>query len=579
MRRDAAIVVLAAVLILSALAPAIVAGDGGGSSSAAARNLTIGELSPGGTKPANAPPSVRQNGAYGEFAVKYLPTGLLVQPGKRYSYRYLRPGQTIRRNEIWLWSKRAYNADEQDWVVWIAHWQKGQETITTADGETRTKQVAQNVTVYKRTVTFGPGYDKATIDLRPHYGGSYRTTMAIARPGAENPLENPGPARWTFYHESSRATIGVQTLSAGGRLAWGIGFLVLPFFLTTVIVLYIGRQFIKRAKAGPHISAIWWVIAAVVFGILLIAAWTWIADTVIRAPYLIPAAFGVFLGLIAVEWYGRRTYGVGFLQFRLTDGYDPTDPAEVREALEDPDGDDLEGDPTDAPGVLKARFMVQRFARGETSDRPSAIRKGLRKFWARARGATADLEVDGNMQTKIETEGPIEELYLLDPDEEEPLEYKPERHEWRLPNLLKYDEDGNLQKVKPVPYILGIGFLGFSWVLGQTATGSGLLGLTVGGFLLAVTKIARPVDGKMFANLAPVHYNHAVASMLTHAKGLGEAKAWDDWFRQYQESEAEKDANVAELEDEGQVSQMEQLFNRYVGKAESAPTREGSADD
>lgn len=578
MRRTAVVVLLAAVLI-SAIAPtiAVAAGDGGGGSGAAARNLTIDELAPGGTHPANAPPSVRANGAYGEFAVKYLPTGLLVQEGEdSRAWDYLEPGQTVRRNEIQLWSKRAYNADEEEYVVWIAHWEKGERTISSGEGETRTETVAQNVTVYKETVTFGPGYDYATIDLRAHYDGQVRTTMAIAKPG-ENPLAEPGDQRWTFYHESSRATIGVETLSAGGRLAWGLGMLVLPFFGTTVVVLYLGRQFIRKAKAGPHISAIWWVIAAVLFGIFILASWTWLSDTIIRAPYLIPSAFGVFLGLIAVEWFGRQTYGVGFLQFRLTEGYDPTEPEDVEAALK-ADGDG--GDPTEAPGILKARFMVQRFADGETGGEPSAIRKGLRKFWARARGATADLEVDGNMQTKIETEGPIDELYLLDPSEEEPVDYQPERHEWRLPDLLEYDDEGNV-KIHPIPYLLGIGFLGLSWLTGKTLTGSGLLGLTIGGFLLAITKVARPVDGKMVANLAPVHYNHAVASMLTHAKGLGEAQAWDDWFRRFQESEAEKDAQAAELEDSRQMTQMEKIYDRYMGKSDDAPTRsaEGSADD
>ncbi|MFB6134876.1 MAG: hypothetical protein ABEJ55_07800, partial [Halanaeroarchaeum sp.] len=198
MRRPAVVVLLVAVLILSALAPAIAAGAGGEDSGAAARNLTLDDLTPGGEKPANAPPSIRQNGAYGEFAVKYLPTGLLVQEGEDSpSWRYMRPGTKVRRNSIQLWSKRAYNADQEEWVVWIAHWQKGEETISNGDGETRTVPAAENVTVYKKTVTFGPGYDKAEISLRSHYEEPVRTTMAVAKPG-ENPLTDPGPTRWSF---------------------------------------------------------------------------------------------------------------------------------------------------------------------------------------------------------------------------------------------------------------------------------------------------------------------------------------------------------------------------------------------
>jgi hypothetical protein len=297
----------------------------------------------------------------------------------------------------------------------------------------------------------------------------------------------------------------------------------------------------------------------------------------IRAPWLVAAAGGILLGVIAVEWYGRRTYGVGFLQFKLADGFDPTDPSEVEDALEaEPDADET-GESTDAPGVLNAKFTIARFARGDTGER-AVIRKGLRKFWARARGATATLETDGNPQTKIEVDGPIEELYLLDPEDEDPMDYDPESHAIEFPDLITYDEDGTTQ-LHPVPWLAGLGALGFSWLAGDLIAGSGVLGLFIGAVLVFATKVARPREGELFANLAPIHYHHAVGTMLTHARGLADAKSWDDWFRNYAESEAESHADRKELLDDRSESQLEELYDRYVGQsAGDAPVKGRNGD-
>lgn len=591
MRRVAAFAVIV-VLILSSVAVAPAISAEGDTEGAAARNLTLEELRPGGTKPANAPPSVRQNGQYGEFVVKNLPTGLLVsedQDPNSQSWQYLEPGTTVRRNWVQLWSKRAYGAENQKYVVEIAHYQVGQKTIESKEGSTRTEQVAKNVTTYSKTVTFGGGYDYAKINLRSHYEENVRTVMCVREPNEASCLESPGQTRWTYYHASSKATIPVDTNSAGGRLAWGLGFLVLPFFAMTTGTLFVGRKFVRRAKAGPQISAIWWVIVAVVGLLFLVLGWDWLSDTLIRAPWIVSAVAGILLGVIAVEWFGHDTYGAGFLQFQLTEGYDPTDPSDDDEDGDGPDehsGADLDEEstrPQDAPGVLKAQFHIAQFARGDKGER-SAIRRGIRKFWARARGATADLEVDGNMQTRIDVDGPLDELYLLDPEDEEPLDYVPEHHEVSIPPLMERDEEGRLN-LYLMPYIAGLAALGMGWVAGSVLTGSGLLGVLVAGLGLFATKIAKPREGRLWANLAPVHYNHAVGAMLTHARGLSNAKGWEDWFRNYAESEAETQADRQELLDDRSESQMDQLYKRYVGDGEEdAPIRsnsdqEASTDD
>ncbi|WP_256288790.1 hypothetical protein [Halobellus inordinatus] len=582
MRRTVALVALAVLIVASgAVAPAFAQENG--DTGAAARNLTLEDLVPGGTKPANAPASIRQNGRYGEFAVKYLPTGLLVDESEdSSSWRYLRPKTAIKRNYVQLWSKRAYGAETQKYVVEVAHYTVGQQTVTDEDGSSTTQKVAQNVTSYSRTVNIDGGYDYAQIDLRPHYDQRVRTVMCARQPNEPSCLANPGDTRWTFYHSSSKATMSIDTNSAGARLGWGIALILLPFFGTTVTTLYGGRKFVEKAKAGPQISAIWWFLTAVGGLLFLVVAWDWLSATLIRAPWLVSAAAGVLLGVIAVEWFGRRTYGAGFLQFRLEDGFDPTDPDAVEKAAKDAHEDPDTSGAQDAPGVLKASFSIARFARGDQGER-SAIRKGLRKFWARARGASADLEVDGNMQTRIDVDGPIEELYLLDPEDPDPLEYEPERHSIEFPDLITYEEteDGDVRRqIHPVPYFAGGSALGFSALAGSMLAGSWPLGLFVGGFGLFAFKIARPKDGRLFANLAPIHYHHAVASMLTHARGLADAKSWDDWFRNYAESEAESHADRKELLDDRSESQMERLFDRYVGSdTGDSPVRDTDSEE
>ena len=167
------------------------------------------------------------------------------------------------------------------------------------------------------------------------------------------------------------------------------------------------------------------------------------------------------------------------------------------------------------------------------------------------------------MQTRIDVDGPLEEMYLLDPEDDEPLKYQPEHHAIEFPPLVEYDEDGN-RTIYPVPWLAGGAALGFSALAGQLAAGAPLLGLFVGGLALFAFKIAKPRDGLLEANLAPIHYHHAVGSMLTHARGLADAKSWDDWFRNYAESEAASHADRKDLLDDRSESQLDQLYSRYV---------------
>jgi hypothetical protein len=313
--------------------------------------------------------------------------------------------------------------------------------------------------------------------------------------------------------------------------------------------------------------------------ITVVAGWGFVSETLVRAPWVVTAALGVLLGIMAVEWFSNRTFRSLFVRFSLTDGHDP-DPEDTSTG---------ENGPEDAPGVLSADVVPMEMVRSETGKR-SAIRSGLRKFVARARGARADFEPEGNMKTRIECDvGPYEELYLLDPEDEEPMEYRPEHHELEIPELLEYEEteDGEteLVSVNLGTYLMGAGALVISYIGGGLILGSNVLGLLVGAGVLTTWKLLKPVAGRLEANLAPIHYHRAVGTMLTHAEKLGEAKAWEELYRDLTREKAENKADKKDLADQRSESQLDQLFKRHTGESGgpvgqvSSEGSEGSADD
>lgn len=583
MSRSVAFSALVAVLVVGSLGLAAVAPATGQNGGGAADGLGLEELSGGGTHPANAPPSIRAGGNYEEYAVKVLPTGLLVQEGEESpSWRYLRPETTVDRDRVQLWSKRGYQAEPKDVVIRVAYWERGTRTITGEDGSTRSVPVATNVSTHSSTTTLGPGYDYVTVGIRSHFDRARETTMCVQGPDEPNCLEHPSEGvRWRFTHQTSETSRTAPVSSLGGQLAWGYGWLVLPFFGVSALTLYGGRAAVRRAKAPPNISPVWYVVGVVVLGLVLIGAWDWVADTLATAPWVLSAAAGVILGVLAVEWFSSETYGALFLRLSLTEGTpDPPGDAPGEDGVAADGGEQPPADKQHAPGVLTADAIPVPFARGEDGVR-TAVRDGLRRWWARARGARADFEPDGNMRTRVEVdEGPYEELYFLHPQDDEALEYEPEHHQLALPELLEHEEveleDGSVETRRNLnlgPWLLGAGWLAGSWFGGSLLVGSSTLGVLVGGAALVAAKVARPVSGRLYANLAPLHYHRALGAMLTHAEGVSEAKAWDTLFKELSEEKAENQADKAELADEASSSQLDQLFDRYTSRSEDA--REG----
>jgi hypothetical protein len=587
MRRPVAVVVLTLVVlgsVVGAVAGPAHAQETRSNVTTATADYSLDQLRPNGELPANAPESVRASGTFGEYAVKTLPTGLFVDESEdSRSRRYMQPGSTIKRDSLQLWSKRGYGLASKDVTVRIAYWGTDRAEVTRGNA-TRTRTVAANVTTHSVDASLAGGYDYVDIPLQSHLDSSQEVTMCIEEAGEPNCLANPGSSRWRFTHATSAAAQTISYSTAGGQIAWAVGILVLPFAAFSSGTLFVSRKMIRAARSGPNISILVWLGVLVALMITIGVFWDAVVSTLVAAPWVLAIVAGVVVGIVSAEWFGDKTYLGLFLRLRTTDvvddaAYKPEsvdseasnrDDTERQQSPADERGDYRKANLLDTPGKLVADAVPLRMARSKDGTR-SRIGKGFWKFMARFRGARADLEVDGNLSTKIDVEqGPYRELFILDPEDDDPIDYKGEGHRFEFPELVGRDENGRI--TINTRAILGGGFaLGLSYLLGKFLLASGLLGLTVGAVLLFVGKVAQPDPGHLKANLAPIHYGNALSTLFGHAKALGEARTWEDL---YDEVTAEKASNKAEkqrITDRRTTSQADEIVGEFVGDDQEDP--------
>jgi len=587
MRQSVAVVVLTLVVlgsVVGAVAGPAHAQETRSNVTTATNDYSLDQLRPNGELPANAPESVRASGTFGEYAVKTLPTGLFVDESEdSRSRRYMQPGSTIKRDSLQLWSKRGYGLASKDVTVRIAYWGTDRAEVTRGNA-TRTRTVAANVTTHSVDASLAGGYDYVDIPLQSHLDSSQEVTMCIEEAGEPNCLANPGSSRWRFTHATSAAAQTISYSTAGGQIAWAVGILVLPFAAFSSGTLFVSRKMIRAARSGPNISILVWLGVLVALMITIGVFWDAVVSTLVAAPWVLAIVAGVVVGIVSAEWFGDKTYLGLFLRLRTTDvvddaAYKPEsvdseasnrDDTERQQSPADERGDYRKANLLDTPGKLVADAVPLRMARSKDGTR-SRIGKGFWKFMARFRGARADLEVDGNLSTKIDVEqGPYRELFILDPEDDDPIDYKGEGHRFEFPELVGRDENGRI--TINTRAILGGGFaLGLSYLLGKFLLASGLLGLTVGAVLLFVGKVAQPDPGHLKANLAPIHYGNALSTLFGHAKALGEARTWEDL---YDEVTAEKASNKAEkqrITDRRTTSQADEIVGEFVGDDQEAP--------
>lgn len=591
----AALVVVVSVVVTLAAAPGgAVAGN---ETTTDVDQPTLDELQATGDRPAGAPPSIRAAGTYEEFAVKYLPTGLWVDESEDSpSWRYLEPGDQVKRDSVQVWSKRGYGVDSKDVKIRVAHYRP-----ETREGPNGTRErVAENVTTYTVDATLGGGYTRVDVDLRSHYQQSYRTVVCVQDPGEPDCLTNPNGVRWQFEHQTSAAMQSVPIDSEGDLLAWGIGFQLLPFFVSALGNLYGARVAIKRAKSAPNLP--WWIWPVVVLGgsITIFVFWDSLVATLVRAPWALSMVLGSLLGLVAAVWFGDSRKRSLFFRLRPDEwvdtlGGDASDTSGPADDGDDGDLDDGDGGlrPGRAPTALVADAIPVATVHGANGER-HPIAPGLWAWLARARGAVttmkakrpdgddvdgdADADADdggdgssrGTLQTRIEVEnGPYEEVFVLDPeaDDDDVIDHEPERHDWQVPKVVWKDEDGwHLDSQT----LLG-GALGFmvASLGGELLLANAKLGILLGAVGVALWKFATPVEGKLEVALANIHYTRALPSVLTHSEEIADAADKTELFDRWQGEKMDNKISSKEMDDRRDRSQMGRIVERYTSPSDA----------
>lgn len=610
-----AILLIALIAVGGVVAPAAAQQDQQDTTNSTAStpaDYSLDQLRVGGEKPANAPAGVRSGEAYGDWRLKNLPLHPFVLEGPDSPmWSGLNAGQMVRRNYVQL-ASRQYGFDTKEIVIRIAYWETEERVIKREDGSTTSETIATDVVTHTVEGEVSSGYaEPIRVDLHDHFEERKRVTLCVQEPDAPDCLANPDGQRWTFVHKSSQAAQAVSTTSQGGRLVWSFGFIVLPFAGFTAITLKAGSQAVKHARGGPNMSLLVWAIGGLVSIVVAAVFWRTLSRTLIRLPWLFGVGGGILLGVLAAGWYSNETHLELFLRLRAKDGLDPSAMASSAERQptrqqrgQNQDPVTVDGGPVETDGgVLPLQRQIDAFAdRVEAAARPSAegeasskdwrrvdiqaipgkivadvipmrmvrrdgtltaIKRGLLKFLARFRGARADLEVDGNPQSAIPVdEGPYEYVWLMDPEAENPLDYKSEGFSLEFPELMWFDEDGNrninLRAILGGPLVLGIGALAGSVLVESAALGA--LTAAVGLFAYAVVT---PTPGHLRAKLANAQYGNSLAWLIDHASTLGDIKSWESLFTRYHKDKAEERAKQRELGDEASASQMDTLAERY----------------
>lgn len=612
-----AILLIALVAVGGVVAPAAAQQDQSdsttNSTASTPADYSLEQLRVGGEQPANAPAGVRSGEAYGDWRLKNLPLHPFVLEGSDSPmWSGLNAGQMVRRNYVQL-ASRQYGFDTKDIVIRIAYWETEERVVEREDGSTTSETIATDVVTHTVEGSVSSGYaEPIRVDLHDHFEERKRVTMCVQEPDQPDCLANPDGQRWTFVHKSSQAAQAVSTTSQGGRLVWAFGFVVLPFAGFTAVTLKAGAEAVKHARGGPNMSLLVWAIGGLISIVVAAVFWRTLSRTLIRLPWLFGVGGGILLGVLAAGWYSNETHLELFLRLRAKDGLDPSAMASSAERQptrqqrgQNQDPITVDGSTVTDGGVLPLQRQIGAFAdRVEAAARPAteaeasskdwrrvdiqaipgkivadvipmrmvrrdgtltAIKRGLLKFLARFRGARADLEVEGNPQSAIPVdEGPYEYVWLMDPEAENPLDYKAEGFSLEFPKLMWYDEEDrrhiNLRAILGGPLVLGIGALA-----GYALVESAILGTLISAVGLFGYAVVTPEPGHLRAKLAAAQYGNSLAWLIDHASTLGDIKSWESLFTRYHSDKAEEKAKKRELQDEASASQMDELAQRYLG--------------
>ena len=498
-------------------------------------NLT--ELRDGGRQPANAPPSVRPQGRSNSFWLRHVPTGLFQSSDDESARKYLRPDTTINRDQVYLGAFRGCDSDQATVTVTVVYWEEGTVEVPDGNGGTVQQRAAVNQTVEEVEVTLAGGdYAETRIDLRSNYDDVEHVTMWIEG--------EQGTVQWTFEHRTSQAAKSIALDSRGDAISWAAWMFLLPGFATAIAFVAIDRRLLERAGAGPQLGILEYGLVS--FGLLIAGGFVWfdgMIQVMATQPWVLGVAGGLVVGLITVEVFGDQTSKVAFLRFDLEE-------SKIHE---------------DGSGVMEVELQTKKIV--NLSDGKAIVRRGLRRFIARARGAVPMIDWDGDPKTSIEAtdDSDVDEVFLIDPMADEAVDH--ESPSWSIDVLEWRDDEEGLMRFIPrvdvVPVSIAGAVVMMSWAVGKAWFNSGAFG-TIIGVLAALAYLATPSARETIINLAPAHYDSVVANMLQQAEGFEEQADREYYKNEYYKELGSNLADRKSEQENAEMSRMESVMSEFV---------------
>lgn len=420
---------------------------------------------------------------------------------------------TLETNSLYLRTIRA-SEDSETVDVTVAYWNQGTRTVQ-AGNATREEPVAQNVTVKHQTVTLGPGWALAEIDL-PRHVDTTQVTLWLD--------DYPDTARWQFAHKSSPTTQPIAIDTWGEFLVKLIQFVGLPVLIGGAVVGRRVRSAVESAGIGPQWGFGKWaaLITLITVG-LAYAAYTALAQAIVLVPYLLGLWLVAIFAAYSLATHRGEIHKKGLLQPDLAEAVSFSDVSFVPSTEADVETDGGEVTQSFGHDILQGEW--REFLAIHDDEGMSIVRPGFLPFLARIYGARARIENLHELTARFELPSSSpDEIFFVDPEAEDLIEYSPPGFEFDLPDLSR--------EAWALVAVSTIGAAGLTYQLGSRIGLLAYIGAALIGLFVVAKFYISTTDGFAHIEPAPMHFRQAFASTLMLSQGVADAHTIEDAKRQ-----------------------------------------------
>ncbi|MBB6645071.1 hypothetical protein [Halobellus ruber] len=415
-------------------------------------------------------------------------------------------GQTLKTNTLYLRTIRA-QTDQESATVMIVSWDRETREVTRGN-TTTTEPYAANVTVQEQQVTLGSGWAMGEVEL-PRHDETKRVTMWVN--GHED------TARWTFTHRSVAFTQPIDVGSWSEFVLLATGFIIVP---AVAFGAYGGRKvrsWIDRAGAPPgHGLGYYLGVTTVITLGIVFGAYYYAAEVIVTVPFVLGAYVGVvYIGYMLATHEGS-TESQLFWKPHI-DSVESFTSTRLPAVGSDSDQDSLSFSEDMPFGTMQSYRVLDEGQAGL-----SIVRNGWLAFLARLKGGRARIENADELRTRFSLwESPWSEVFIIDPDAEELLEYEPPGLRLKTPEVDSWTD-------LVWPAVLLIGAVVLAW------RAAALYGPTVYAALIVAVPLAawrfavEGSDSHVHIEPAPAALRPVLASMLVMSVGNRDAHTLDE---------------------------------------------------